>query len=112
MFLFSPEKATALPPWVMEQNLHVFNFFLYYDLLSTIQIEKKMKLWMVWKKFDINKWAASTKSLTEFADLNCHFFVDENPRWTYFILHYAYYILYGNGWREVFLNSFVFILFF
>ena len=68
---------------------------------------------MVWKKFDINKsWAASTKSLAEFADLNCHFFIGENPRRTYFIPHHAHYILYGNGWREVFLDSFVFMLFF
>ena len=41
MLSVSPEKATALPPWVMGQNLHVFNFFLYFDLLSTIQIEKE-----------------------------------------------------------------------
>ena len=45
---------------------------------------------MVGKKFDINKSAASTESLTEFADLNCHFLTGENPRWTYFIPNYAY----------------------
>ena len=66
---------------------------------------------MVWKKFDINKSAALTKSLTEFADLNRHFLIGENPRWTYFIPGYVYYILYGNGWREIFLNSLVFLLF-
>lgn len=50
MFLFSPQKATALPPCVMEQNLHVFNFFPYCDLLSTIQIEKENEVVNGWKK--------------------------------------------------------------
>lgn len=64
----------------MEQNLHVFNFFPYCDFLSTIQIEKENEVVNGWKKFDINKSAASTESLTEFADLNCHFLTGENPR--------------------------------